>query len=51
MEWGCNEILFYGGIAVMIIVALCAVLSYCILRAKKKHLNERLDSEYGKPNT
>lgn len=50
MRWFSNELLFYGGIAIMVIAVLAAILLFFTFRIKILHLNMKLNSEYGEPD-
>lgn len=43
-----SEILFYGGIAVMALAAVCGIVSLIVFSVSGKRLKEILDREYGK---
>ncbi len=47
MNWMGDELLFTGGIAVMVLSLLAAIVYFVVSRRGKKRLNERLDAEYG----
>jgi len=47
--WTTNELLFYGGIALMCASVLAAVISITIFRMSGKRIKTRLEAEYGKP--
>lgn len=49
IELSCSEWLFYGGIVVMILTAVLAVLRIIIYILSGKRLKKKLDQEYGKP--
>ena len=44
-----SEMLFYGGIAVMILAAMLAGLCAVFFAVQGKRLGQRLEQEYGKP--
>ena len=43
-----SEWLFYGGILIMAIAAILAVIAAIVLAVSRKRLQERMDAEYGK---
>ena len=43
-----SEWLFYGGILIMAIAAILAVIAAIVLAESTKRLQERMDAEYGK---
>lgn len=47
MEWLTNEILFYGGIIIVIVSLLTAIMLFFIFKIKGIRLGAELDSEYG----
>ncbi len=47
--WTTNELLFYGGIALMCVSALAAIIAILIFRMSGKRIKSRLETEYGKP--
>lgn len=42
-----GEMLFYGGIAGMCIIALAAIIAIIVLSRSRKTLRKKLDAEYG----
>ena len=42
-----NELLFYGGIVVIILTLIFAIIFYILLYIKKIKLNAKFDKEYG----
>ena len=42
-----SEWLFYGGILIMAIAAILAVIAAIVLAVSRKRLQERMDAEYG----
>lgn len=48
MEWSTGELMFYGGIGVMIVSVLAGILLFRIARITSSKLNTRLNMEYGK---
>ena len=42
------EILFYGGVAVCAVAAVCAAATAAVAFFTRKRLNRQLDEEYGK---
>lgn len=47
MNFTPGEMLFYGGVAGMIITAVVAVIVIVILAGSRKRLRRKLDEEYG----
>lgn len=47
MNWLSNEMLFYGGIVVVIVSLIVAILYFIVSRISKNHLKTKLDMEYG----
>ncbi len=47
MEWGTNEILFYGGLILAGGSLLLTVIYFCIYKMKSMRLRIQLDAEYG----
>lgn len=44
-----SELLFYGGIALMILAAVIAVLCFVIFHVTGSRIKKRLEKEYGRP--
>ncbi len=47
--WTTNELLFYGGITLMCMSMLAAVIAVTAFSISGKHIKTRLEAEYGKP--
>ncbi len=47
--WTTNELLFYGGIALMCVSVLAAIIAIMAFRLSGKRIKARLEAEYGKP--
>ncbi len=44
-----SEFLFYGGIALMAVTAMAAIISVIVFRITGKKIKDTLEGEYGKP--
>lgn len=44
-----SEFLFYGGIALMAVTALAAIISVIVFRITGRKIKDTLEGEYGKP--
>jgi len=44
-----SEFLFYGGIALMAVTAMAAIISVIVFRISGKKIKDALEGEYGKP--
>lgn len=42
-----NEMLFYGGMVIIGCAVVGLIVSMCVLKMKKYHLNTQLNKEYG----
>ena len=47
MNFTPGEMLFYGGIAGMVIVAVVAIIVFAVLSGSRKRLRRKLNEEYG----
>ena len=47
MEFTPGEMLFYGGIAGMVIVAVVSIIVIAVLAGSRKRLRRKLNEEYG----
>lgn len=48
MGWTQSELLFYGGIVVMVFAVVFSAVAVLILHTEKKRLLKQLEKEYGK---
>lgn len=46
-SWISGEILFYGGVVLMVVAAIGFIVSITILGVSRKKLKKQLDEEYG----
>ena len=47
MDFTPGEMLFYGGIAGMVVVALVSIIVIAVLASSRKRLRRKLNDEYG----
>ena|GEM_PF-2757064 len=48
MGWDSNQVLYYGGLALVALAVFTAVISGLVLTIRTLRLNTRFDEEYGK---
>lgn len=44
---GYSELLFYSGITISAVSLLLGLIAFMVFRGKRRHLNAKLDQEYG----
>jgi len=47
MEWTLGRLLFFGGIAGVVLTLTAAAVVFTVLKRSKKNIIQRLNSEYG----
>lgn len=48
VKWFSDEMMFYGGLTVVLITVIAAVIYFSVSQVRKAHLDAQLDLEYGK---